>query len=95
MSLARGLLIAVLIAAVSIATIGVRQNMASCSYRIQQLHQQQVRLEQELWSRQMELARLRLPENLRQRLDQLGVDLRMPRIVRRATTQKSTVSTHD
>lgn len=80
----RVLLVTGLLASVGIAQVRIRQEMAACSHRIQKLHQQQVRLQQDLWTRQMDLARLRVPERLRERVDLLGISLEAPRAERRA-----------
>ncbi|MCK6485846.1 MAG: hypothetical protein HUU22_15865 [Phycisphaerae bacterium] len=75
----RILLVVILLSLVGIAVIDLRKEMARTSYRIQALHQKQIRLEQELWSRDIELARLRVPERLRARVAEFGLPLLPPR----------------
>lgn len=99
MTLARILFVTVLVAAVCGGTVFLRQAMAIESRRIQQLHGRQVALEQQLWSRQMELARLRIPQKIRQRVEDLDLSLELPKIERRAakadTRGRGIVGTHD
>ena len=95
MTLPRGLLITAMIGALAVGVITLRQAMASTSYRIQQQHQRRVRLEQELWGRQMELARLRIPSQVKQRVDDMGLEIELPRIERRAAHQNGAMQIHD
>lgn len=96
----RGLLVTAMLASVGVGLVMIRQEMARCSHRIQRLHMEQVRLEQDLWTRQMDLARLRVPEKLRERIEQFGVAMEPPRVERRAARAQEAgrhgvVRTHD
>lgn len=79
----RVLLVTGMLASVGAGIVLIRQDMARCAYRIQVLHQKQVRQQEELWSRQMDLARLRVPDALRARLEQMGVQMEAPRVDRK------------
>ena len=94
MTLPRGLLLIALVGAIGISVVLLRQSMAACSHRIQQQHQHRVRLEQALWTRQMELARLRMPTRLRERVENFGLEIAFPKIERKVT-RNGPVRTHD
>jgi len=84
MTLPRGLLIATLLATVGVGLVLLRQDMARASHRIQGLHHRKGELEQTLWARQMDLARLRVPQRVRQRVTDLGLTVVPQHVERRA-----------
>ena len=67
MTVARALLVLSMLVAIGIAIVVIRQKSAQAANRIQGLHQQDIALEQKLWTKQLELARLREPQAIRRR----------------------------
>jgi hypothetical protein len=67
-----------MLVAVGIAIVVVRQKSAQAANRIQELHQQNITLEQKLWAKQLDLARLREPQAIRRRAAELGFDVFPP-----------------
>ncbi len=78
MTVARGLWVLLMMLAVSLAVVAIRGESAKVANRVQILHQQQIGLEQLLWTREMELAKLRGPEEIRRRASELGLDVVPP-----------------
>ena len=64
--------------AVGVAIVMLRAESAKAANRIQRLHDRQLSLERELWSEEMELARLRGPNEIRRRARDLGLNLVPP-----------------
>ncbi|MEK6642490.1 MAG: hypothetical protein AABZ08_01160 [Planctomycetota bacterium] len=79
MTVSRALLALFLLVAVGIATVGMQAESAKTANRIQRLHQKKVVLEQTLWAQEMELARLRGPDEIRRRTTELGLTVVPPR----------------
>lgn len=78
MTLPRALMVLLGFVAVAVAVVLVRAESAKASNRIQRLHHQVVYLEQRLWEQEMQLARLRGPEEIRKRTDSLGLGVQPP-----------------
>ncbi len=74
----RGLLVLLLIVLLGVAIVLLSQESAKAANRIQKLHQERIALEQQLWGKQLELAKLCAPEAIRQRAEELGFDLAAP-----------------
>lgn len=71
---------------VALAIVALRTESARSAYRIQALHQRKLALEHRLWTQEMELARLRVPDEIRRRVQELGLEVVEPT---EPTTQKS------
>jgi len=78
MTVPRGLWILAMLAVIGIATVAIQGESAKVANRIQRLHYKQVVLEQTLWTQDMELARLRGPDEIRRRLAELGLNVLPP-----------------
>lgn len=78
MTVSRMLVVLLMMVAVGVAIVAIRGESAKASNRVQYLHGRQVALEQELWAKEMELARLRGPDAIRRRASELGLDLVPP-----------------
>lgn len=78
MTVARALLIIIMMAAIGVVIVAVRGESAKAANRVQKLHHRKVELEQKLWAKEMELARLRGPDEIRRRASELGLDLVPP-----------------
>jgi len=78
MTVARALFVLLLMTVVGVAIVIIRSESARAANRVQRLHQEQLRLEQELWKKEMELARLRGPEEIRRRATELGLEVVPP-----------------
>jgi hypothetical protein len=76
----RALLVLFLLVVVGIATVGMQAESAKAANRIQRLHHKKVVLEQTLWAQEMELARLRGPDEIRRRTTELGLTVVPPRM---------------
>lgn len=64
--------------ATGVAIVCIRGESAKAANRIQRLHQQKVTLRQELWSKELELAKLRGPEAIRQRAAEMELEVVPP-----------------
>lgn len=78
MTVPRTLLVLMMMVIVGVAIVAIRGESAKASNRVQRIHLEQVELEQSLWARQMELAKLRGPNAIRRRASELGLDLIPP-----------------
>jgi len=78
MTVARGLIVLAMLAAVGVAVVAVRAETAKAANRVQRLHQSEVDLKQRLWSQEMELAQLRCPDEIRRRAQSLGLSVVPP-----------------
>lgn len=78
MTVARGLLVLGLMAAIGLAIVAVRMESAKAASRVQQLHQKAVNLEQRQWVQEIDLARLRTPDAIRRRAGELNPNLIPP-----------------
>ncbi len=78
MTVVRGLFVIMLLVVVGVAIVALRGESARAANRIQRLHHQKVALEHKRWAQEMELAKLRGPEAIRQRASELGLDLLPP-----------------
>jgi len=78
MTVARGLVVLAMLAAVGVAVVAVRAETAKAANRVQRLHEVEVELKHRMWSQEMELARLRGPEQIRQRAQAMGLQVVPP-----------------
>ncbi len=78
MTIPRGLFVLFLMIVVGVAIVVIRSETARVAGRNQQLHSRQLDLEQELWTRQMELAQLREPKEIRRRASELQLEVVPP-----------------
>jgi len=78
MTVPRALLVLSMLVAIGIAIVVIRQKSAQAANRIQGYHQQTIALKQRLWSKQLELAKLRGPQAIRRRAEELGFDVLSP-----------------
>jgi hypothetical protein len=78
-TVARALLVLSMMAAIALVIVAVRGENAKAANRVQRLHHHQVALEQKLWTQEMELARLRGPDEIRRRANELGLDVVPPK----------------
>lgn len=78
MTVARALLVLLLMVAVGVAVVIVRGESAKAANRIQRLHQEKIALEQQLWAQELELAKLRGPEAIRRRAEALDLEVVPP-----------------
>ena len=68
-----GLLIC--LAVIGIAVVAIRADQTRASWRIQQMQFEQTRMRREIWTQEMELARLRAPRMVRERAVRLGLEV--------------------
>lgn len=78
MTVARGLVVLAMLAAVGVAVVAVRAETAKAANRVQGLHETEVELQHRLWTQEMELARLRGPDEIRRRAQALGLSVVPP-----------------
>lgn len=78
MTVPRALWVFAMLIVVGIAMVAIRAESARAANRIQKLHQKQLVYEQTLWTQEMELARLRAPEEIRKRAEAMGLSVRPP-----------------
>lgn len=78
MTIPRGLFVLLLMIVVGVAIVVIRSETARVAGRNQKLHSRQLDLEQELWTKEMELARLRGPEEIRRRAAELQLEVVPP-----------------
>ncbi|HVP10840.1 MAG TPA: hypothetical protein VMV94_06575 [Phycisphaerae bacterium] len=79
MTVARALLALAMMMAVGVAIVVIREESAKVANRVQRLHGRQLVYEQTLWAREMELARLRTPDEIRRRAHELGLEVVPPK----------------
>lgn len=78
MTVPRALWVLAMMVAVGVATVALQGESAKVANRIQRQHYKQVVLEQTLWTQEMELARLRGPDEIRRRAAELGLSVAPP-----------------
>jgi hypothetical protein len=78
MTVPRALLVIAMMVIIGVAVVVLRGESARAANRVQHLHHRQVVLEHDIWSRDMELARLRGPDAIRRRTSDLGLELVPP-----------------
>ncbi len=59
---------------IGIAVVAMRAEQAQHLRRIQEFQFRQTELRQQIWSQEMELARLRSPQMIRERAERFGLD---------------------
>jgi len=65
----------VCLAVVGIAVVAIRVDQTRASWRIQQMQFAETQLRREIWTQEMELARLRAPGMVRDRAARLGLEV--------------------
>ncbi len=78
MTVSRGLFVLGLMVAIGVTIVAIRMESAKAAYRVQRLHQQKVSIEQKLWAQEIDLARLRSPDEIRRRAAELRLDVVPP-----------------
>jgi hypothetical protein len=78
MTVSRALLVLAMLIAVGVAIVVIRGESARAANRVQRLHHENVRLEQELWEKELALAQLRNPEEIRRRAEAMQLDVVPP-----------------
>ena len=78
MTVPRSLLVLLMMVVVGVTIVAIRGESAKAANRVQRLHLKQINLEQSLWTHEMELAKLRGPDEIRRRTSELGLDLIPP-----------------
>ncbi len=78
MTVARALLILLLMVAMGVTIVGLRGESAKAAQRVQRLHQRKVTLSQKLWTKELELAQLRGPEAIRRRAAEMQLEVVPP-----------------
>jgi hypothetical protein len=63
----------VALTAIGIGVVAIRVDQARTTRRIQDLQFQQTDLQREIWRQEMELARLRSPQMIRERLERFDL----------------------
>ena len=94
MTVPRGLLVLGMMVVIGVAVVAIRMESAKAAYRVQRLHQQKVALEQKLWSQEIDLARLRSPDEIRRRARELGLEV-VPPLAEPAAQKDQGKSTRD
>lgn len=61
------------LALLGVAVVAMRVDQARMSWKIQEMQFQKMRMDREAWSQEIELARLRSPDAVRERAIQLGI----------------------
>lgn len=64
--------------AIGIAIVALREESAKAASRVQRLHRVAGTMEQRLWTLEMELARLRGPDEIRRRAAAMGLSVVRP-----------------
>ncbi|MBN2562244.1 MAG: hypothetical protein JXQ75_15070 [Phycisphaerae bacterium] len=78
MTVIRGLFALGMMVVVAVIVVALRTESAKAAYRVQRLHERKLAVEQCLWAREMELARLRRPDEIRRRASELGLEVVPP-----------------
>lgn len=78
MTVARGLALLLCFAVLAVATIALRSEETRLTARIHRLHGRQVELRRESWALQMEIARLKAPRQIRERVDRWRLNVLAP-----------------
>ena len=79
MTVARALLALGMMVVIGVAIVVLREESAKVANRVQRLHGRQLVLEQNLWAREMDLAKLRTPDEIRRRARDLGLEVVPPK----------------
>lgn len=74
----RIIVVLLIFCAAGVAVAGVRVEQARCMARIQQLRWKQIELKQTLHQQQLQLARLRSPEQVQERIERLAIPVISP-----------------
>jgi cell division protein FtsL len=78
MNIPRAAVVLLGLAVIGLATVHLRARQVQQVHRIQRLQAEQTRLQQTLWSHQLEKARLSAPERIRSRAEQLDLVVMPP-----------------
>jgi hypothetical protein len=76
MTVPRVLLVLGMMTMVGAAIVLLRSETAREAHRVQKMHRKAVALRHELWGLEMDLARLRAPDQIRRRAEELGLAVR-------------------
>ncbi len=63
------------LALIGIAVVAIRVDQSRVSQRIQKLQFQQTEVSREIWTQEMEMARLRSPQAIREQAGRLGLEV--------------------
>lgn len=74
MTIPRMVVLLVGLAVIGIAAVAMRAQQVRHLYTIQELQFRQTELQRQVWDQEMELARLRSPQMIRERYERLGLD---------------------
>lgn len=91
MTVPRALLVIIMMVAVGLAIVLVRGESAKTASRVQKLHHRETTLQHQRWAREMDLARLRGPDEIRRRTSELGLDLISPQVRPAGATDRADV----
>ncbi|MCP4248655.1 MAG: hypothetical protein GY778_16540 [bacterium] len=80
MTIPRGLALLLCFAVLAVATIALRSEETRLTAQIQQLRGQQVDLRRESWALQLEIARLKAPREIQERVDHWRLQVLAPGI---------------
>lgn len=73
MTISRMVGLLVTLAAIGIGVVAIRVDQARTTRRIQDLQFQQTDLQRKIWHQEMDLARLRSPQMIRERIERFGL----------------------
>ena len=73
MTISRMVGLLVTLAAIGIGVVAIRVDQARTTRRIQDLQFQQTDLQRKIWQQEMDLARLRSPQMIRERIERFGL----------------------
>ena len=75
MTTARMVGVLVGLALIGIAVVAIRVDQSRVSQRIQKLHSQQTDLSRKIWTQEVDMARLRSPQAIREQAGRLGFEV--------------------
>lgn len=79
MTLGRGLYLLALIALIGVVLIGIRAEQVRVAAHIEALQRERVGLRRESWALELEVSRLRAPDQVGDRVARWSLDVREPR----------------
>lgn len=78
MTVSRGLFLLIVFGMLAVAVVLVRSEKTRMSARVAALRSERIQLRRESWTLQMQYAQLRAPDQIRQRLGYLDLQVRAP-----------------
>lgn len=78
MSVTRGVVLLLAFAALAVVAVHLRAKETRLAAHIQRLSRQRIELRRQSWALQMEIARLRTPQQIRERADRWRLAVRAP-----------------